>query len=133
MRTRSVGRLTLLSLLALALVGVGCKHPAAATSAPPAPPPAPPAQPTVTLQAAPGSVQRGQSSTLTWSSTNATSLSLTPGVGTVAPEGTSSVTPADSTTYTITATGPGGSANSSVRVSVTAPPPPPVSAAAGPS
>jgi peptidoglycan-associated lipoprotein len=134
MRTRSVGGLTLLSLLALALVGVGCKHPAPVTSAPPAPPPAPPAQPTVTLQAAPGSVQRGQSSTLTWSSTNATSLSLTPGVGTVAPEGTSSVTPTDSTTYTITATGPGGSATSSARVSVSAAPaPPPTTAAAGPS
>jgi len=69
-------------------------------------------------------IQAGQSSTLTWSSTNATALTIDSGVGTVAPEGTSSVSPAESTTYTITATGPGGSANASARVTVTAPPPP---------
>ena len=42
----------------------------------------------------------------------------------VAPQGSNTVTPADSITYTITATGPGGSANASARVTVTAPPPP---------
>jgi peptidoglycan-associated lipoprotein len=50
-------------------------------------------------------------------------LNLTPAIGTVAPEGMTSVTPSDSTTYTITATGPGGSANANVRVTVTPPPP----------
>lgn len=70
-------------------------------------------------------VQKGESVTLTWSSTNATTLSLSPGVGNVAAEGSTRVTPSDSTNYTITATGPGGSADASVRVSVTAPPPPP--------
>jgi len=117
----------------LLTVAVGCKHPVA--SAPPAPPPAPPAappaQPTVTLSSNPTIIQRGQSTTLQWSSTNATSLSLTPGVGSVAPQGTNTVTPNDSITYTITATGPGGMAQSSTHVTVT-PAPAPVSAAPQP-
>jgi peptidoglycan-associated lipoprotein len=93
---------------------------------PPAPAPAPPpAKPTVTLNASPTSVESGQSVTLSWSSTNATDLELTPGVGKVAPEGSTPVTPTQSTTYTITATGAGGSAESSARVDVTQPAPPP--------
>jgi len=79
----------------------------------------------VTLQASPGQIQTGESATLTWSSTNATSLSLSPGVGNVTAEGSTRVTPSTSTTYTITATGPGGSADATARVAVAAPPPPP--------
>lgn len=132
MRIRSVGSVIVYGMLALAVAGLGCKHPA------PAPPPAPavaappPARPTVTLQAAPATVQRGQSTTLRWSSTNATSLTLSPGVGSVAPEGSTSTTPADSVTYSITATGPGGSADASARVTVTVPPPPPAPVARAP-
>jgi peptidoglycan-associated lipoprotein len=70
-------------------------------------------------------IQRGQSTTLTWSSTNATSLTLSPGIGAVSAEGTQRVSPQDAITYTITATGPGGTADASVHISVTAPPPPP--------
>jgi peptidoglycan-associated lipoprotein len=125
MRIRSVARVVLYGVIALAIVGVGCKHPAPVTPAAPAAPPPPPPQPTVTLQATPPNVQRGQSTTLQWSSTNATSLTLTPGVGNVSPQGNTSVTPNDSATYTITAMGPGGSANASARVTVTVPPPPP--------
>jgi peptidoglycan-associated lipoprotein len=80
----------------------------------------------VTLQASPATVPKGGSATLTWSSTNATSLSLSPGVGNVTAEGSTRVTPSDSTTYTLTATGPGGTADANARVSVTVPPPPPV-------
>jgi len=133
MRIRSVARVALYGVLALAVVGVGCKHPAPVTpAAAPAPAPPPP-QPSVTLQATPANVQRGQSTTLRWSSTNATSLTLTPDVGMVSPEGNSSVTPTDSTTYTITAMGPGGSATANARVTVTVPPPPPAPVAKGPS
>jgi len=124
MRIRSVARVVLFGVV-LAVVGVGCKKPVTATPAAPPPPPPPPAQPTVTLQATPANVQRGQAATLRWSSTNATSLTLAPGVGNVSPEGNTSVTPADSTTYTITAMGPGGSATANTRVTVTVPPPPP--------
>jgi peptidoglycan-associated lipoprotein len=62
---------------------------------------------------------------LSWSSTNATQLTISPEVGAVAPEGSTKVTPSDSTTYTITASGPGGSADSTVRVTVSAPAPTP--------
>ncbi len=133
MRTRSVARVVLYSLLAFVIVSVGCKHPAPATPAAAPTPPPPPAQPTVTLQAMPNTIERGQSSTLQWSSTNATSLNIAPNVGTVSAEGTSSVTPNNSVTYTITAMGPGGSANASARVTVNAPPPPPTPVAAAPS
>src|SRR5947209_18183038 len=133
MRIRSVARVVLYGVIAPAIVGVGCKHPAPVTpAAAPAPPPPPP-QPTVTLQATPANVQRGQAATLRWSSTNATSLTLAPNVGSVSPEGNTSVTPTDSVTYTITAMGPGGSANASARVTVTVPPPPPPPVAAAPS
>lgn len=127
MQVRLVGRVALLSLLSLAILGSGCRRQPVAVQPPPPPPPAapPPAPPTVTLQASPAMVQRGQSVTLSWSSSNATSLNLAPGVGSVALQGSTSVTPADSVTYAVTATGPGGSADASARVTVTPPPPPP--------
>jgi peptidoglycan-associated lipoprotein len=126
MRTRRNVRALFGTLLAVVAFGAACKKPV--VQAPPPPPPpvvAPPARPTVTLQASPTTVQKGESVTLTWSSTNATSLSLSPGVGNVAAEGSTRVTPSDSTNYTITATGPGGTADANARVSVTSPPPPP--------
>lgn len=83
--------------------------------APPAPPPQPP---TVSLKASPTFITRGESSTLSWTSTNATQLELEPGIGQVPPEGSRQVTPETSTTYTITATGPGGNASDSVRITV---------------
>jgi len=70
-------------------------------------------------------VQRGESVTLKWTSTNATSLTVAPGVGSVSAEGSTRVSPQDSVTYTITATGPGGTADASVHVTVAAPAPTP--------
>jgi peptidoglycan-associated lipoprotein len=70
----------------------------------------------VTLQAAPTFIEQGQSSQLTWSSTNATKVVL--GGEIVAPEGSKQVQPAQSTTYSITASGPGGDAATSVRITV---------------
>ena len=129
MHIRSVARVVLHVVIALAIICVGCKHsvavvPAAAPASPPPPP-----QPTVTLRATPVNVPRGESATLRWSSTNAVSLTLAPGMGMVSAEGDSTVTPNDSTTYTITAAGPGGSATATTRVTVTAPPPPPAAVA----
>ncbi len=115
--------LSLTAFLA-ALLLVGCAKKAAPPTPPPAPPP-PAAKPTVTLQANPSSIQKGESTTLSWSSTNATQLSIAPEVGPVAPEGNTKVSPADTTAYTITATGPGGSESATASVSVAAPPPPP--------
>src|SRR5467141_3345639 len=103
----------------------GCKKKPVATTPPPAPAPAPaPAQPTVTLSADPTSINKGDSSTLSWTSTNATQLTIAPEVGTVTAEGSTKVTPSDSITYTITASGPGGSATATARVTVSTPAPP---------
>jgi peptidoglycan-associated lipoprotein len=77
------------------------------------------------LQASPSSINKGESATLSWNSTDATQLTIAPEVGAVTAQGTTKVTPSDSTSYTITATGPGGSANATASVTVNAPPPPP--------
>jgi peptidoglycan-associated lipoprotein len=106
----------LLGLVLLAVVAGGCKKKVAATA--PAPPPAPALQPTVTLNASPSTVNSGDTVTLSWSSTNATDLDIEPGVGKVAPQGSTPVNPTQSTTFTITATGSGGSASASASVSV---------------
>jgi peptidoglycan-associated lipoprotein len=79
----------------------------------------------VTLQAAPTTIEKGGSITLSWSSTNATALVIAPAIGNVAPEGSTKVSPDATTTYTITATGPGGSIDATASVTVTQPPPPP--------
>jgi len=123
--SRSLYRAGLLVAVAAAVFTFGCKK---KTVAPPPPPPAPapaPARPTVTLQASPATINKGESSTLSWNSTDATQLSIDPGVGAVTAQGSTQVSPSDTATYTITATGPGGSANASATVTVNAPPPPP--------
>src|SRR6267143_1053513 len=123
--SRSLYRAGLLAALAVALFTFGC-GPKKVTPPPPAPAPAPaPASPTVTLQASPASVNKGESATLSWNSTDATQLSIAPEVGAVTAQGSTKVTPSDSTTYTITATGPGGSASATATVTVNEPPPPP--------
>jgi peptidoglycan-associated lipoprotein len=123
--SRPLYRALLVAGLVATIFTGGCKKKPVATTPPPAPAPAPtPAQPTVTLSADPSSVNKGDSSTLSWTSTNATQLTIAPDVGTVNAEGSTKVTPADSTTYTITASGPGGSANATARVTVSTPPPP---------
>jgi peptidoglycan-associated lipoprotein len=127
MQTHLAGRgirLTAAAILLLTAAGCAKKPP---STPPPPPPPVvapPPARPTVTLQASPTFIQQGENTTLSWSSTNATELNLA-GVGRVAPEGSTKVSPGESTTYAITANGPGGNAEASVRVTVSPPPPPP--------
>jgi peptidoglycan-associated lipoprotein len=107
------------SLLGILAVLGGCNKKVAST--PPAQTlPAATVQPTVTLTASPTTVKPGASVTLSWSSTNATAVSIDPGVGKVAPEGSTPVVPTESTTYTITANGPGGTATANARVTVTA-------------
>src|SRR5215469_6497174 len=117
MRFRSLRTAVLFGLVAFALMANGRKPLAAAQLAPPA-------SPTVALSASPSSVQAGQTVTLTWSSTNATSITLEPSVGRVAAQGSTTVKPSQSTTYTVTATGPGGSAHANTQVTITSAPPP---------
>jgi peptidoglycan-associated lipoprotein len=123
--SRSLYRAGLLVILAAAVFTVGCAKKKVAAPPPPPPPPPAAARPTVTLQASPTSINKGESATLTWNSTDATQLTISPGVGDVTAQGNTKVTPSDSTTYTITASGPGGSATATASVTVNAPPPPP--------
>jgi hypothetical protein len=112
MRFRSLRTAVLFGLVALALMASEKKPIAAAQLAPPA-------SPRVALRASPASAPAGQQVTLTWSSTNATSITLEPSVGSVAVQGSTTVRPSQSTTYTATATGPGGSAHASAQVIIT--------------
>ncbi|MBK8198176.1 MAG: RHS repeat protein [Acidobacteria bacterium] len=63
--------------------------------------------PTCTLSASPSTILVGQSTTLTWTSANASSASINNGVGSVTPVvgGSVVVTPSVTTTYTLTVTG----------------------------
>ena len=80
--------------------------------------------PTVTLSASPSSITAGNSATLSWSSTNATSCSAA-WAASNAVSGSQSVAPGGTTSYTMTCTGAGGSGSASATVTVTAAPPPP--------
>jgi len=75
-------------------------------------------RPTAIISAAPATINYGESTTLTWDSTNATSCTMNNSIGTVSTSGSISVSPAWSTIYTITATGPGGTSHLE-RVTVT--------------
>ncbi len=114
----------------LAMFAAGCKKKAPPPPPPPPPPVAPKPEPPkapmiVQFTAEPSSIERGQSSTLRWSVSNATDISIDQGIGTVDATGSRQVFPNNSTTYTLTARGPGGSTSATASVSVTAPPPPP--------
>jgi peptidoglycan-associated lipoprotein len=116
--------ITLVVALSAVMMLGACKKKVAP---PPPPPPAPPAVPTASLTANPNTVEKGQSTTLTWETSNATDVSID-GIGAVQPNGSQQVTPSDSTTYHLVAKGAGGTQEATARVTVTAPPPPPPAA-----
>ena len=93
---------------------------------PPPPPPPPPnaTAPTASLSANPNTVDKGQSTTLTWQTTNATDVSID-GIGAVETSGSRQVTPTDSMTYHLIAKGAGGNQDATARVTVNAAPAPP--------
>jgi hypothetical protein len=68
-----------------------------------------------------GLITNGYSTTLRWSTSNATTVSINNGIGNVSASGTRSISPTSNTTYQITATGSSGSATRSVTVNVRAP------------
>jgi peptidoglycan-associated lipoprotein len=114
----------LLAAVAASLFVAACnKKPLTTTDRTPAAAPAPTPRPTITFQADPTSIAKGESSTLSWSTTNATQVTIAPQVGTVTAEGSTKVTPSDSVTYTLSASGPGGSADASVRITIAEPAP----------
>ena len=116
---RPLSRSLLISASTLALFVAGCnKKPAAA---PPAytPPPAA-VKPTASLSADRTSINKGESVKLSWTTTDATNVSIAPEVGAVTPQGSTTVTPTESTTYTLTASSAGGNTDATVRISVNA-------------
>jgi len=76
---------------------------------------------TASLSASASAIEKGQPVTLTWETTNATSVSIS-GIGTVPASGSQKVTPTSTTTYTLTAQGPGGTQKASTTVLVTTTP-----------
>ena len=113
--------MTLVLMLGAVMMLGACKKKVAP---PPPPPPPPPAAPTASLTANPNTIDKGQSTTLTWQTSNATDASIE-GIGAVQLNGSQSVSPAESTTYTLTAKGAGGTQQATARVTVNQPPPPP--------
>ena len=75
------------------------------------------------FSADPATITVGESSTLSWSVTDATTVIIDQSVGSVALTGTTTVTPATTTTYTLTATNAAGTVTASVQVVVTTAPP----------
>jgi hypothetical protein len=77
-----------------------------------------PPLPSCTLNVDPSTISKGDSSTLTWTTSNVTSGMIDNGIGSVNLTGSTSVSPNDATTYTANFTGPYGDATCSVSLSV---------------
>src|SRR3990167_5441502 len=79
-----------------------------------------PGTPSCTLTATPDSITRGQSSTLSWTSANATTGTINQGVGAMPPiaSGSKSVSPTSSSLYTATVTGVGVGASATCEANV---------------
>ena len=88
--------------------------------------------PTATLSANPTAIAAGETSTLTWSSTNATSCSGEGWTASTATSGSEVVSPTSTTTYGLVCSGDGGTIGDSVTVTVSTTPPPAVSLSASP-
>src|SRR4030042_821248 len=74
----------------------------------------------VAFSVTPTEITGGESATLIWNVTNATSIEIDQGVGTgLAAAGTISVSPSSSTTYTLTVSSSAGSSTQTVTVTVT--------------
>jgi peptidoglycan-associated lipoprotein len=130
MRRNSYSLVVAVTLLAgLSILATGCSRKVTAPPAAPAPKaeapsPAPvtPPVPAIQLSASPSAIERGQSTIISWSSSNATGVTLDNGIGSVETSGNRRVSPTASTTYVARATGPGGNAVAETRVTVAMPP-----------
>ncbi|HKR30193.1 MAG TPA: hypothetical protein VJT08_06935, partial [Terriglobales bacterium] len=70
------------------------------------------------FSAAAAIITAGQSTTLSWATSGATTVMIDNGVGSVAATGSTGISPAQTTTYTLTATGGGGTSSAHVTVTV---------------
>ncbi len=121
---------TILMSVLLVMLAAGCKKKTIVEKPPT--PPAPPAIITTPPPPAPSNVpviaqftaepsSRGQSATLRWSVSDATSVTIEPGLGPVQSNGSRQVFPSNTTSYQLSATGPGGNASASATVNVNVP------------
>ena len=122
LQSRPFVRSLLISVSAFALFVAGCHKKPAATTTPSYTPPPSSVKPTASLSADKTSINPGESVKLSWTTTDATNVSIAPEVGAVTPQGSTTVTPGASTTYTLTASSAGGNADSSVRIAVASAP-----------
>lgn len=74
------------------------------------------------FNAGPTMIAAGQAVTLVWATASTPSVSIAPGVGTVARTGSVVVHPTETTTYTLTASGPIGSVTKQIKITVVPPP-----------
>lgn len=72
------------------------------------------------------SIDKGETAILTWTTTNANSVTISPEVGSVATSGSTTVTPAATTTYTLVAKGKTGTSASSTSTITVIPRIPPI-------
>ena len=107
----------MIHLVAGSMLLLGGCNKKAAKVVPPAPPA--PASPTATLAANPSVIEQGQSTQLTWQTTNADSITIE-GLGELPASGTRTINPNTSTTYTLIATGAGGAQQATAQVTVNA-------------
>jgi peptidoglycan-associated lipoprotein len=119
-----------LALSAALILGLSAACKKKVPPPPPPPPPteapAPAAKPVINyFTAEPSTVNSGQPSSLRWSVTDATSVTVDNEIGAVSPNGRRGVYPTATTTYHLTATGTGGTSEADATVTVSTPPPPP--------
>jgi len=79
-------------------------------------------EPVINVSADPTTIFPGETSVLTWSTTNADILTIDNGIGSVSLDYSMTVSPTDTTTYTFIAIGPGGETMSQVTITVIHPP-----------
>lgn len=77
------------------------------------------------FNASPASISAGESSSLSWTVSGATSVSIDQGIGNVALTGSRDVSPASTIVYTLTASGSAGGVTATTQVIVTGAAPPP--------
>ena len=74
--------------------------------------------PAINFSTYPDSILRGESAVLVWETTHADTIEIDQGIGMVVDNGSMTVSPTETTTYTLTATGPGGSVSEQKTVAV---------------
>lgn len=79
--------------------------------------------PTATIEASPLTIEYGNTSNLTWTSSGTESCYIVPNIGNIDFTGSVSVSPSKTTTYTLTASGPCGTIEKGITVEVINPEP----------